>query len=31
VVGTGNAGERIKTGDHVRINGATGVVEVLSA
>ncbi len=31
VVGTGNAGERIKTGDHVRVNGATGVVEVLSA
>jgi pyruvate,water dikinase len=30
VVGTGNAGERIKTGDHVRVNGATGVVEVLS-
>jgi pyruvate,water dikinase len=31
VVGTGNAGERIKTGDRVRVNGATGVVEVLAA
>ncbi|MBV9944118.1 MAG: hypothetical protein JO262_18460 [Solirubrobacterales bacterium] len=31
VVGTGNAGERIKTGDHIRVNGATGVVEVLSS
>jgi phosphohistidine swiveling domain-containing protein len=30
VVGTGNAGERIKTGDRVRVNGATGVVEVLT-
>jgi pyruvate,water dikinase len=30
VVGTGNAGERIKTGDRVRVNGATGVVEVLA-
>ncbi|HEY3726254.1 MAG TPA: PEP-utilizing enzyme [Solirubrobacteraceae bacterium] len=30
VVGTGNAGERIRTGDRVRVNGATGVVEVLS-
>jgi phosphohistidine swiveling domain-containing protein len=30
VVGTGNAGERIKTGDHVRVNGTTGVVEILS-
>jgi pyruvate,water dikinase len=29
VVGTGNAGERIKTGDRVRVNGATGIVEVL--
>jgi phosphohistidine swiveling domain-containing protein len=29
VVGTGNAGERIKTGDRIRVNGATGVVEVL--
>ena len=31
VVGTGNAGERIKTGDQIRVNGATGVVEVLSS
>jgi phosphohistidine swiveling domain-containing protein len=30
VVGTGNAGERIKTGDRVRVNGATGVVEILA-
>ena len=30
VVGTSNATERIKTGDHVRVNGATGVVEILS-
>jgi hypothetical protein len=29
-VGTGNAGERIKTGDRIRVNGATGIVEVLS-
>lgn len=29
VVGTGNAGDRIKTGDRVRVNGATGVVELL--
>jgi pyruvate,water dikinase len=29
VVGTGNAGERIKTGERIRVNGATGVVEVL--
>jgi phosphohistidine swiveling domain-containing protein len=29
VVGTGNAGERINTGDRVRVNGATGVVELL--
>jgi pyruvate,water dikinase len=29
VVGTGNAGERIKTGDRVRVNGSTGVVEIL--
>jgi phosphohistidine swiveling domain-containing protein len=29
VVGTGNAGERIKTGDRIRVNGATGVVEIL--
>ncbi|HWF50218.1 MAG TPA: PEP-utilizing enzyme [Solirubrobacteraceae bacterium] len=31
VVGTGNAGERITTGDRVRVNGATGVVEVLAS
>jgi pyruvate,water dikinase len=31
VVGTGNAGERIRTGDRVRVNGATGVVEVLAS
>jgi phosphohistidine swiveling domain-containing protein len=30
VVGTGNAGERIKTGDRIRVNGATGVVELLA-
>jgi pyruvate,water dikinase len=30
VVGTGNAGERIKTGDRVRVNGTTGVVEILA-
>src|SRR5215218_6430317 len=30
VVGTGNAGERIKTGDRIRVNGATGVVEILA-
>jgi phosphohistidine swiveling domain-containing protein len=29
VVGTSNATERIKTGDRVRVNGSTGVVEVL--
>lgn len=29
VVGTGNAGERIKTGDRIRVNGATGTVELL--
>jgi phosphohistidine swiveling domain-containing protein len=29
VVGTGNAGDRIKTGDRIRVNGATGVVEIL--
>jgi phosphohistidine swiveling domain-containing protein len=29
VVGTGNAGARIKTGDRVRVNGATGTVEIL--
>ena len=31
VVGTSNATERIKTGDRVRVNGSTGVVEVLSS
>lgn len=30
VVGTSNATERIKTGDRIRVNGATGVVEVLA-
>ncbi|CAN5295324.1 hypothetical protein BH18ACT14_BH18ACT14_01200 [soil metagenome] len=30
VVGTSNATERIKTGDRVRLNGATGVVEILA-
>jgi phosphohistidine swiveling domain-containing protein len=30
VVGTTNAGERIATGDRVRVNGTTGVVEILS-
>lgn len=30
VVGTSNATERIQTGDRVRVNGATGVVEILS-
>ena len=30
VVGTTNAGERIKTGDRVRVNGSTGVVEILA-
>ena len=29
VVGTSNATERIKTGDRVRVNGSTGLVEVL--
>lgn len=29
VVGTGNAGDRISTGDRIRVNGATGVVEIL--
>jgi phosphohistidine swiveling domain-containing protein len=29
VVGTTNAGERIRTGDRVRVNGSTGVVEIL--
>ena len=30
VVGTTNAGERISTGDRIRVNGSTGVVELLS-
>jgi phosphohistidine swiveling domain-containing protein len=30
VVGTMNAGERIRTGDRIRVNGSTGVVELLS-
>lgn len=30
VVGTSNATERIKTGDRLRVNGSTGIVEVLS-
>src|SRR6266849_6233688 len=30
VVGTSNATERIKTGDRIRLNGSTGVVEVLA-
>jgi phosphohistidine swiveling domain-containing protein len=29
VVGTSDATRRIKTGDRVRVNGATGVVEIL--
>jgi pyruvate,water dikinase len=29
VVGTTNAGERIATGDRIRVNGTTGVVEIL--
>jgi phosphohistidine swiveling domain-containing protein len=29
VVGTTNAGDRIKTGDRIRVNGTTGVVEIL--
>lgn len=29
VVGTGDATYRIKTGDHVRVNGSTGIVEIL--
>jgi pyruvate,water dikinase len=31
VVGTSDATARIKTGDRVRVNGATGIVEILSA
>ena len=30
VVGTSNATERIRTGDRVRVNGSSGVVEILS-
>ena len=30
VVGTTNAGERIRTGDRIRVNGSTGIVEILS-
>lgn len=30
VVGASNATERIKTGDRVRVNGSTGIVEVLA-
>ncbi|HYX93043.1 MAG TPA: PEP-utilizing enzyme [Myxococcaceae bacterium] len=30
VVGTSNATERIKTGDRVRVNGSSGIVEILS-
>jgi pyruvate,water dikinase len=30
VVGTSNATERIKTGDRVRVNGSTGIVEILA-
>ncbi len=30
VVGTTNAGERIATGDRIRVNGTTGVVELLA-
>ena len=29
VVGTSNATERIRTGDRVRVNGSTGIVEIL--
>ena len=29
VVGTTNAGDRIRTGDRIRVNGTTGVVEIL--
>jgi phosphoenolpyruvate-protein kinase (PTS system EI component) len=29
VVGTTNAGDRISTGDRIRVNGTTGVVELL--
>jgi hypothetical protein len=30
VVGTSVATQRIKTGDRIRVNGSTGVVEILS-
>jgi phosphohistidine swiveling domain-containing protein len=30
VVGASDATERIKTGDHVRVNGSTGLVEILT-
>jgi phosphohistidine swiveling domain-containing protein len=30
VVGTTNAGDRVKTGDRIRVNGTTGVVELLT-
>jgi phosphohistidine swiveling domain-containing protein len=30
VVGTTNAGERIRTGDRIRVNGTAGVVEILA-
>lgn len=30
VVGTTNAGERIATGDRIRVNGSTGTVEILA-
>jgi pyruvate,water dikinase len=30
VVGTGNATSRIKTGDHLRVDGDTGVVTILA-
>jgi pyruvate,water dikinase len=30
VVGTNDAGDRIRTGDRIRVNGTTGVVEILA-
>jgi pyruvate,water dikinase len=30
VVGTSDATRKIKTGDHVRVNGSSGVVEILA-
>ncbi len=30
VVGTGDATHRIKTGDHIRVNGSTGIVDILA-